>query len=128
MQKPHAPVPRPKSEVEVGMGKVNARLEAARRSYREALDAARAKPSPEAWARLLAAGKDLSSAEEPKHARSGRRTRRNTTPTLRDLERGAVVDAEPTDPADAVAMNDGLDPPEPGSVMDSGHQEFEHTD
>ncbi len=56
------------------MAKVNPRLEAARQVYREALDAARAQPTPEAWARLLAAGKDLSAAEEPRtRSRRGRR-------------------------------------------------------
>jgi hypothetical protein len=56
------------------MAKVNPRLDAARKAYREALDAARAQPTPEAWARLLAAGKDLSSAEEPRtRSRRGRR-------------------------------------------------------
>ncbi len=69
------------------MGKVNVRLEAARKVYREALEAARARPSPESWAKLLAAGKDLSAAEEPRAgARSGRRSRRAATPTIHDLE------------------------------------------
>jgi hypothetical protein len=59
------------------MGKVNARLEAARRSYRDALQAARANPTPEAWSRLLAAGKELSAAEEPgPRSRRGRGTAR----------------------------------------------------
>jgi hypothetical protein len=47
------------------MVKANPRLEAARLAYREALEAARASPSAEAWARLLAAGKELSKATEP---------------------------------------------------------------
>ncbi|MFT3916094.1 MAG: hypothetical protein QM704_19005 [Anaeromyxobacteraceae bacterium] len=47
------------------MTKPNGRLEAARLAYREALEAARAKPSQEAWARLLAAGRELSVAEQP---------------------------------------------------------------
>jgi hypothetical protein len=56
------------------MGKPNARLDAARKAYREALDAARMTPTPEAWAKLLAAGKELSSAEDPRaHSRRGRR-------------------------------------------------------
>ena len=67
------------------MGKPNARLDAARQAYREALEVARTKPTPEAWAKLLAAGKDLSSAEEPK-ARAPRRGRRAATPTLHELE------------------------------------------
>ena len=54
------------------MAKENARLEAARKAYREALEAARTSPSPEAWARLLAAGKELSAATEAK-PRSRRR-------------------------------------------------------
>lgn len=63
------------------------RLESARRAYRDALEAARAKPSSEAWAKLLAAGKELSSAQEPKGARPGRRGRRNApAPTIQDLE------------------------------------------
>ena len=39
------------------MPRASARLDAARKAYREALEAARARPTPEAWARLLAAGK-----------------------------------------------------------------------
>jgi hypothetical protein len=56
------------------MPKSNARLEAARKAYREALEAARARPTPETWARLLAAGKELSAAEDPRTR--GRRARR----------------------------------------------------
>ena len=67
------------------MGKMNARLDTARKVYREALDAARTNPTPEAWASLLAAGKELSAAQEPK-PRSGRRSRRSGTPTIKDLE------------------------------------------
>ena len=52
----------------------NARLDAARKAYREALEAARATPTPEAWAKLLAAGKELSTAEDPRSR--GRRGRR----------------------------------------------------
>ncbi len=56
------------------MPKSNARLEAARKAYREALEAARAQPTSDAWARLLAAGKELSAAEEPRpRSRRGRR-------------------------------------------------------
>ncbi len=55
------------------MAKVNPRLEMARSSYREALAAAREKPTPEAWARLLAAGKELSAAEEAPRSRRGRK-------------------------------------------------------
>lgn len=69
------------------MAKVNARLEAARKTYREALEAARANPTPEAWARLLAAGKELSAAEEPR-ARGTRRGRRPVQPpeAISDVE------------------------------------------
>ncbi len=56
------------------MAKPNARLDAARKAYREALEAARATPTPEAWAKLLAAGKELSAAEDPRSR--GRRGRR----------------------------------------------------
>ena len=66
------------------MGKTNTRLEAIRKAYREALESARANPTPEAWAKLLAAGKDLSSVQEPKSR--GRRSRRNVVPTIHDLE------------------------------------------
>jgi hypothetical protein len=56
------------------MGKPNARLDAARKAYREALEAAREHPTPEAWARLLVAGKELSAAEDPRpRSRRGRR-------------------------------------------------------
>ncbi len=66
------------------MAKPNARLDAARKSYREALEAARTTPTPEAWAKLLAAGKELSAAEDPR-AR-GRRGRRRPTPTADHAE------------------------------------------
>ncbi len=56
------------------MGKPNPRLDAARKAYREALDAARKTPTPEAWARLLVAGKELSAAEDPPRSRRGRRS------------------------------------------------------
>ena len=69
------------------MAKVNVRLEAARKVYREALEAARGRPSPETWAKLLAAGRDLSAAQEPRAgARPGRRSRRAAIPTIHDLE------------------------------------------
>jgi hypothetical protein len=56
------------------MGKANARLDAARKAYRDALEAARRTPTPEAWSRLLAAGKELSAAEDPRpRSRRGRR-------------------------------------------------------
>ncbi len=74
------------------MGKTNARLDAARKAYREALEAARADPTPEAWAKLLTAGKDLSSAQEPR-SRGGRRSRR-TAPTYHDLEGVPAPDAQ----------------------------------
>jgi hypothetical protein len=68
------------------MGKTNTRLETARRVYREALEAARANPTPEAWAKLLDAGKELSAAQEPR-TRTGRRSRRAPpTPTIHDLD------------------------------------------
>jgi hypothetical protein len=73
------------------MGKTNIRLDAARKAYRTALDAARTNPTPEAWARLLGAGKDLSAAQEPKN-RGPRRSRRTSTPTYSELE-GASQDA-----------------------------------
>ncbi len=60
------------------MAKANPRLDAARKAYREALEAARASPTPEAWARLLAAGKDLSAAQEVR-PRSSRRRRGAST-------------------------------------------------
>ncbi len=67
------------------MAKTKTWLEAARKTYREALELARASPTAEAWAKLLAAGKALSSAEEPK-SRGGRRSKRAGVPTLQDLE------------------------------------------
>jgi hypothetical protein len=65
------------------MAKSNSRLEAARKAYREALEAARVSPTAEAWTRLLAAGKDLSAAQEPRKS-GGRRSRRANAhePTL----------------------------------------------
>lgn len=56
------------------MGKSNGRLDAARKAYREALEVARRSPTAEAWSRLLAAGKELSAAEDPRgRGRRGRR-------------------------------------------------------
>jgi hypothetical protein len=61
------------------MPKANARLDAARKAYREALEAARRLPTPEAWSRLLAAGKELSAAESPRpRSRRGRRPQQPT--------------------------------------------------
>jgi len=57
---------------------VNVRLEGARTEYREALQVARASPTPEAWARLLAAGKALSSLEEAPQRKRGRKSRRES--------------------------------------------------
>jgi hypothetical protein len=63
------------------MGKSNARIEAARKAYREALEAARASPTAEGWARLLAAGRELSLAEEPRpRPRRGRRPQVTAAP------------------------------------------------
>jgi hypothetical protein len=56
------------------MPKGNARLDAARKAYREALESARKSPTPEAWAQLLSAGKELSAAEDPRaRGRRGKR-------------------------------------------------------
>ena len=74
------------------MGKTNSHLEAARGAYREALELARTNPSPEAWAKLLAAGKVLSSAQEPKK-QAGRRRRRGL-PSYQDLEGGPPPEAQ----------------------------------
>ena len=63
------------------MAKANARQDAARKAYREALDAARASPTAEAWTKLLAAGKELSAAEEPRP-----RSRRGRKPAVRPEE------------------------------------------
>lgn len=82
------------------MAKTNSRLETARSAYREALEAARAHPSPEAWARLLGAGKELSAATEPRVKAGGRRSRREPpeVPTLESgsepsLEGGSEIEA-----------------------------------
>lgn len=79
----------------VDMGKGNGRLEVARKAYRDALEAARAKPSPEGWAKLLAAGKELSSAQEPTAGRPGRRRRGAEAPTIHDLEPESEPRSEP---------------------------------
>jgi hypothetical protein len=69
------------------MGKANARLDAARRAYREALEAARKSPTSESWSRLLAAGKELSAAEEPRpRSRRGRRAAAPPTEVAETLE------------------------------------------
>ncbi len=87
------------------MAKASARLEAARKAYREALDAARQKPTSEAWARLLAAGKELSSAEESRPR--SRRGRRAAAPERvepgGEVEGDAEVDAGPVLPAEPPA-------------------------
>jgi hypothetical protein len=75
------------------MAKQNARLDAARKAYREALDAARSSPTSEAWAKLLAAGKELSAAEDPRSR--GRRGRRRPAPSadaVEAVERGETLD------------------------------------
>jgi hypothetical protein len=71
------------------MGKTKTRVETARLAYREALEAARARPTSEAWARLLTAGKELSAVTEPRSTRSGRRSRKSSVPTIQDLEDAA---------------------------------------
>lgn len=81
------------------MPKANARLDAARKAYREALEAARRLPTSEAWSRLLAAGKELSAAEYPRpRSRRGRRPQR-PTPEL----------ADPVDPAAGGGPIEGLE-------------------
>lgn len=73
------------------MAKVNARLDAARKAYRDALEAARARPTPEAWAKLLAAGKELSAAEEPpRRSRRGRRPAAQRVPEHADDAPGTM--------------------------------------
>ena len=88
------------------MAKASARLEAARKAYREALDTARARPTPEAWARLLAAGKELSSAEETRPR--SRRGRRAAAPE-RIAPAEEVEAAEPA-PVEQAGELDGADP------------------
>lgn len=68
------------------MARSTGRLDAARKAYREALEAARAQPTPEAWARLLAAGKELSAAEDPRS-----RSRRGRRPATRASEGATEV-------------------------------------
>jgi hypothetical protein len=86
------------------MPKASARLEAARKAYREALEAARAKPTPEAWARLLAAGKELSSAEESRPR--SRRGRRAAPERTEPAEVEPIVEAAEPAPTEL----DGADP------------------
>ncbi len=76
------------------MARPNPRLDAARKAYREALDAARSSPTPETWAKLLAAGKELSAAEDPR-TRGRRGRRRPATPTgdaTKAVERGESIE------------------------------------
>jgi hypothetical protein len=80
------------------MAKPNVRLDAARKSYREALEAARATPTPEAWAKLLAAGKELSAAEDPRSR--GRRGRRRPRPE---------APVEPVESAEPVERGEGVE-------------------
>jgi len=92
------------------MPKASARLDAARKAYREALEAARSKPTPEAWARLLAAGKELSSAEESRpRSRRGRRAAPERAVPAEDA--ADEVGAEPVAPAESPSTEmDGADP------------------
>ncbi len=87
------------------MPKASARLDAARKAYREALEAARAKPTPDAWARLLAAGKELSSAQE-----SRPRSRRGRRPAPERVEPTAIAELEPAEPAEQAAGELDADP------------------
>jgi hypothetical protein len=83
------------------MGKSNARLDGARKEYREALDAARKSATPETWSRLLAAGKELSAAEEPRPR--SRRSRRAAPPPVElveTMEQGAEPEPEPVEGLD----------------------------
>jgi hypothetical protein len=77
------------------MGKANARLDAARKAYREALEAARKSPTPECWSRLLAAGKELSAAEERPRSRRARRSARRP-----ELAESAETTGEPVEGID----------------------------
>ncbi len=81
------------------MAKVNARIEDCSKAYREALEQARSNPTQEAWAKLLAAGKELSAVAEPQ--RAGRRRSKTAVPTAQELE-GVTpsdpLDAEPLEP------------------------------
>jgi hypothetical protein len=79
------------------MAKGNARLDAARKAYRDALEIARRSPTPDAWARLLAAGKELSAAEDPRsRSRRGRRSERAP------VERADPVEAAPAEPLEGL--------------------------
>jgi hypothetical protein len=93
------------------MPKSNARIEAARKAYREALEAARERPSAEAWARLLAAGKELSAAEEPPPR--ARRSRRPAPPPGAEPVREEETEAAATDAREAA---DGVE----GSPLGDG--------
>jgi hypothetical protein len=75
------------------MAKQNARLDAARKAYREALDAARSSPTSESWSKLLAAGKELSAAEDPRsRGRRGRRRPQPSSDAIEAVERGEGLD------------------------------------
>jgi hypothetical protein len=87
------------------MPKSNARIEATRKAYREALETARERPSAEAWARLLAAGKELSAAEEPPPR--ARRSRRPAPPPGAEPVREDEAPASPTDVREAADEDDG---------------------
>lgn len=82
------------------MAKVNARLDAARKAYREALEAARKSPTPDAWTRLLAAGKELSAAEDPPRSRRGRRPQPRAGEHVEPLEAAAAAPNEPVEGLD----------------------------
>ena len=71
------------------MAKANVRLDAARKAYRAALESARRNPTPEAWARLLAAGKELSAAEDPPRSRRGRRPQVRLDAAVEPIDRVA---------------------------------------
>jgi hypothetical protein len=71
------------------MAKANARLDAARKAYRESLESARRSPTPEAWAKLLAAGKELSTAEDPPRSRRGRRPQARPDAPVEPVDRVA---------------------------------------
>jgi hypothetical protein len=80
----------------MAMGKSNARLDAARKCYRDALDAARKSPTPEAWSRLLGAGKELSAAEDPRpRSRRGRRAAPPPTELVETNDPAGETEAEP---------------------------------
>jgi hypothetical protein len=79
--------------------KPNVRLDAARKAYREALEAARGSPTPEAWAKLLAAGKELSAAEDPRSR--GRRGRRRPPRPAEPVE--------PVESAESVESGEGAE-------------------